>query len=405
MNTILLVDDDEQNLYFLKVLLKGNGFGVVTASDGAQALELARHNPPMLVISDLLMPVMDGYTLLRHWRADARLQNIPFVVYTATYIASDDERLARDLGAVAFILKPTEPDVFIASIREILDQAQRGEFASAAMPMMDEPSKLREYNEVLVRKLEDKAVQLEAANRELERDVARRKKVEAALRDSEQQLRELSRRVIDTEERERRNINRELHDRVGQSLSALQLNINLIRSALAPQALELVDARLADTQKLLDETTQNVRDVMADLHPPALEAYGLWPALRTYCHTYTARTGVRVALQAEAPRARLQASVELALFRVVQEALANAAKHARASHVELVVAAADGRFRLEVRDDGVGFDPAASRGERAHWGLAIMAERAQAVGASLQVRSAPGQGTAIVVDVALEAGA
>src|SRR5271167_1286346 len=106
MSRILIVDDKEENLYYLRTVLEGQGSIVESACHGAEALVKARLNPPDLIVSDLLMPVMDGYTLLRHWKADARLKKIPFIVYTATYTEEEDERLALSLGADAFILKP-----------------------------------------------------------------------------------------------------------------------------------------------------------------------------------------------------------------------------------------------------------------------------------------------------------
>ena len=111
---ILVVDDKPENLHLLRALLQGHGHEVAEARHGAEALVKARQSPPALIISDLLMPVMDGYTLLRHWKGDEQLKQIPFVVYTATYTEPKDERLALDLGADAFLLKPTEPEPFIA---------------------------------------------------------------------------------------------------------------------------------------------------------------------------------------------------------------------------------------------------------------------------------------------------
>jgi len=130
MTRILIVDDKEENVYYLQALLTGHGFGVDSARHGAEALVKARQAPPDMLISDLLMPVMDGYTLLRLWKADARLKQIPFVVYTATYTEPQDERLALSLGADAFILKPLEPEVFLARLREILA------IAAAAGPVL-----------------------------------------------------------------------------------------------------------------------------------------------------------------------------------------------------------------------------------------------------------------------------
>ena len=117
MIRVMIVDDKPENLYLLGALLRGHACVVDEARHGAEALTKARHTPPDLIVSDLLMPVMDGYTLLRRWKADARLKSIPFVVYTATYTEPKDERLALDLGADAFILKPAEPDEFIARIQ------------------------------------------------------------------------------------------------------------------------------------------------------------------------------------------------------------------------------------------------------------------------------------------------
>src|SRR4051794_30170311 len=116
MTRILVVDDKEENLYYLEVLLKASGAEVETARHGAEALVRARAVPPDLIISDLLMPVMDGYTLLRHWKADPRLKSVPFMVYTATYTEPEDESLAFRLGADAFVLKPCEPDVFLGRV-------------------------------------------------------------------------------------------------------------------------------------------------------------------------------------------------------------------------------------------------------------------------------------------------
>ena len=126
------------------------------ARHGAEALVKARQSPPQLIISDLLMPVMDGYTLLRHWKADARLREIPFVVYTATYTEPKDEQLALDLGADAFILKPAEPDAFMSRIRDVLMREARDELTPVRAPAGEEKILLKEYSEVLIRKLEER---------------------------------------------------------------------------------------------------------------------------------------------------------------------------------------------------------------------------------------------------------
>jgi signal transduction histidine kinase/CheY-like chemotaxis protein len=172
MNRVLIVDDKDNNLYMLRVLLQGHGFEVDTAQHGVEALAKALGSPPDLVISDLLMPVMDGYELLRRWRADERLRAVPFVVYTATYTEPKDEELALRLGADAFIIKPAEPEPFMERVREVLDRTRANEWP-AKRPAGEEGATLKLYNEVLVSKLEQKCKQLEERVGELVRSEAR----------------------------------------------------------------------------------------------------------------------------------------------------------------------------------------------------------------------------------------
>jgi len=167
MTRVLVVDDQEENRYLLSVLLRGHGFEVEEAGHGAEALARARQAPPDLLITDLLMPVMDGYTLLRRWKADERLRAAPVVVYTATYTEPQDERLALDLGADAFVVKPAEPEDFVARLERLLSRARAGDLSPARPPALDEPEQLADYSRALVRKLEDKRFELERLNAEL----------------------------------------------------------------------------------------------------------------------------------------------------------------------------------------------------------------------------------------------
>lgn len=190
MSLVLIVDDNSDNLYMLRKLLEGHHHVVIEARHGSEALIKAEQSPPALVISDLLMPVMDGYTLLKQWRATEKFGSIPFVVYTATYTDSKDERLAMNLGADAFIIKPSEPEPFMARIREVLAKNARGELVSDNDSGMSESALLKDYSEVLIRKLEEKVLELEQANSKLLAEVAERQKAEHALRENEEKLSE-----------------------------------------------------------------------------------------------------------------------------------------------------------------------------------------------------------------------
>ena len=197
MTQVLIVDDQDANLYLLRTLLEGHGFAVVEARHGAEALIKARQHPPSLIVSDLLMPVLDGYALLRQCKTDDRLKDVPFIVYTATYTEPKDERLALALGADAFVIKPSEPDVLVAVIRDVLDRHARGQLSPAPPPSVEEMLLINTHNEVLIRKLEKKAFQLEEVNRALLAEVAERRQTEHALLDSEERYRSLFYAIAD----------------------------------------------------------------------------------------------------------------------------------------------------------------------------------------------------------------
>ena len=164
MEKILVVDDEELNLFYLETLLKGHGFHVKTARNGAKALEAAREDPPHLIISDILMPVMDGFMLCKELKKDEYLKKIPFIFYTATYTDPKDEQLAMEMGADLFIVKPQEPDTLMKLIRDVLTKFKSIITKSTSEMELSEEAFLQEHNEALFRKLEKKIRQLEEAN-------------------------------------------------------------------------------------------------------------------------------------------------------------------------------------------------------------------------------------------------
>jgi signal transduction histidine kinase len=143
-----------------------------------------------------------------------------------------------------------------------------------------------------------------------------------------------------------------------------------------------------------------MRDVMAELRPHALDDYGLPAALRSLATGFSRRTGIHVAFEKEGRGADLPKPVDLAMFRIAQEALNNVAKHARAERVEIAIRRKNGSAILSVRDNGVGFDPERIDGPRAEagWGLLIMRERAEAVGAQFSLKAGPNDGVQVMVE-------
>ncbi|MFA5359267.1 MAG: HD domain-containing phosphohydrolase [Patescibacteria group bacterium] len=189
---ILVVDDHPQNIELLEARLVPQGYEIIKATNGEEALAKARQNPPDLIISDILMPVMDGFTLCREWKKDERLRPIPFVFYTATYTDDQDRKLALSLGAEQFLVKPDEPKAFINTIQEVIRQIKRPTVAPTGgpdeAPPEEEISYLQKYNTVLIRKLEDKTQRVEQVNIELKQSLAKRKQTEDKLRQSLRKL-------------------------------------------------------------------------------------------------------------------------------------------------------------------------------------------------------------------------
>ena len=184
----IIVDDNEENIYLIESLLKANGYHTESAENGSKALEMIRNNHFDLIISDILMPVMDGFQLCRIVKTDKALCHIPFIVYTATYTGPQDEVFARKIGADCFIVKPCEPEIFIATVRDVMNAGKRIDIPETQQPREEEVLKL--YSERLVRKLEQKMFQAET-------ELHKRQAAEEELKESEQKLRLITTSVQD----------------------------------------------------------------------------------------------------------------------------------------------------------------------------------------------------------------
>jgi PAS domain S-box-containing protein len=193
---ILIVDDKPENSYLLESLLNGNGYETASAQNGKEALTLALENKFALIISDILMPVMDGFTFCRECKKNELLKDIPFIFYTATYTSVKDEKFALSLGADKFLSKPQDLDTFIEIIKEVLSGANKKKIRESNISDVREDVVLKTYNSILIQKLEDKMTQAEEAekelrkiNAELQKEIEEHKIAESALRTSEEKFR------------------------------------------------------------------------------------------------------------------------------------------------------------------------------------------------------------------------
>jgi len=351
MARILIADDLPANLYLLESILKGNGFDVTSVKNGVEALEAAVKNPPDLIISDIMMPVMDGFELCRRLKADELLKHIPVVFFTSTYTESRDEQFAMNLGAERFVVKPQKPEELVRIIREILDKSPDGVPVAKAQPLGDEKEILREYNEVLFHKLEQKVL-------ELEEEIAGRKRAEARLlRFNEELEAGVAERTTQLNKslHEKELLLKEIHHRVKNNLQivASLLNIQsrhisdpatlamIAESQNRVKAMALVHERLYRSD---DISSIDISDYVKFMGTSLIKFYGA--------------SAARVRFEVNMSGIRFDINRAIPLGLIINELLSNALKHAfpegRRGTITVNGEMDEKEIRISVADDGAG---------------------------------------------------
>jgi signal transduction histidine kinase len=213
-------------------------------------------------------------------------------------------------------------------------------------------------------------------------------------------LRDLSARLVEVQETERRALSRELHDEVGQSLSALLLAIDNVAASLPEDSNLESRTQLLEIRRVAERTVTVVRDMSLLLRPSMLDDLGLVPALQWQAREVSRNNNIRIDVQADPSSEDLPDEHKTCIYRIVQEALRNVTRHARARSVQIHLTHPDGTLRLTIQDDGHGFVPERDKG----MGLLGMEERVSYLKGAFEVKSQPGKGTVINVDLPLAAG-
>lgn len=337
---ILVVEDEVIVARDIRVQLTGLGYEPVGHTRrGEEAVELAGELRPDLVLMDIqLAGAMDGIAAAQAIRVQFSLP----VVFLTAFAADDILARAKLTEPYGYILKPF-PD---RELRTVLEMALY------------------------------------------------KHQVESKLHISARQLKALSRRVLEVQEAERRRVALELHDELGQSLTAIKINLQL-QERFKDQSPRNLNA---DNLRIVDDALQQVRRVAMALRPSMLDDLGLAPALHWMAGQTSERNGLTVRFQAARLPVRLLPEIETACFRIVQEALTNIVRHAQAPHVDIDLRYDGDMLELYVQDNGCGFDLAAMR-ERAMAGGSIgvlgMQERATLIGGQLYIESTPGHGSTV----------
>jgi signal transduction histidine kinase len=399
--TILIVDDNETNRMVLRAQLESMKHQVCEAIDGQDALDVLGQRKVDAVISDILMPRMDGYRLCQEIRRRENLRTLPIVVYTGTYLAPEDEKLALRSGANIYLMKPAP----LADLRRVVAQALSLEPAAPAETAPpDAGVVMREYNAVLINKLEEKSRELEAKNAQLERDITERQRAEEALRLVSEQTRALALRLEHIREQERTRIAREIHDVLAQELTRLKIDLVwLARRTTKPiddPVRTQMSSRISDALAQTDVAITTVQRIATELRPVILDSLGLSAAVEWQAEDFSRRTGIACHARTPGPALTLDRERATALFRILQESLTNIARHAFASQVDIQLSAMEDHVTLVVRDNGHGI-AAAQLADPLSIGLTGMRERAQAFGGTAEIAPAGAGGTVVAVRLPL----
>ena len=351
MARILIADDLPVNLYLLESVLRGNGFAVTPVHNGSEALISAQQDPPDLIITDIMMPVMDGFELCRHMKADRDLRAIPVVFYTSTYTDAQDEEFSKNIGVDRFVIKPQKPEELVRIVREVLDESQKKAVPAAERFPGNEMELLRQYNEVLFHKLEKKLAQLEG-------EVAERRKAEEELRRLNM---ELEVRVADRTQELNRSLGekelllKEIHHRVKN-------NLQIVASLLHTQARHIADPAVL---AMLEESQNRVK-AMALVHErlyrsddiSSIDMGEYAQFMGTSLIQFYGIGSAQVKFEVDMPGIRFDINRAIPLGLLINELLSNALKHAfpekRRGKIRVRGEKFDQSVRIIVMDDGAG---------------------------------------------------
>lgn len=366
---ILVVDDEPANVLLLERILRGARYPHVRSStDSGSVMGIVHRWSPDLIVLDLIMPPPDGFAILEELSATPASPRIPVLVLTASGMGSVKER-AFTLGASDFVTKPFDLAEVLLRIRNLLG-TRHLELA------------LRDQNEALELRVGERTIELTASLTELNRVM------------DERQV--LMSRLVSAQEEERRRIASDIHDDTIQAMVAVGMQIELVRRAIG-------DAPLANELDGLVRTVRDaigrLRSLLFDVHPAMLEREGLAKSLQTYLDRMRDAGGPAFRLDVSAEHEPVP-DARATLYRIAQEALSNARKHAEADLVEVSLRAGPEGVILRITDDGIGFDPSrVVRLEEGHLGLTTMRERAALAGGRCRIESAPGRGTTVEVRI------
>ena len=342
MSTILIVDDEPSARQTAVAMLEGEDYRIEEAKDGGQALRMLENIQVDLILLDVMMPGMTGFEVCQRIRATPELAEVPIILLTAL---DDHQSLMQGIesGADDFLSKPVDRYELAARVRTI--------------------TRLNRYHKLV-------------EQREI--------------------LRQMAERVVTAQEQERQRISRELHDDLGQALTTHMLSLRDVQSDLTLPVEKLFE-RMQALYEQSYEIAIKIRRLAHDLRPPVLDALGLKVAMQTYCTEFTRHTRLPIELEIDPSLPVLPDIYNITLYRVLQEALNNIAKHAKATQAWVELSVEETTILLTVQDNGQGIQDGQSSGI----GLSGLQERLTIAGGKLNLKSGSNNGTILTAELPL----
>jgi signal transduction histidine kinase len=343
--SVLIVDDDQTSLAALESILDGQGYNIIRASNGSDALQKADALIPDLILVDVMMPVMDGFEVCKRIRATPKLAEMPIIILTAL-----DDRASRLLGiesgADDFLTKPVDRQELRLRVHTII--------------------RLNRYRTLLTQR---------------------------------ENLRRLAESVITAQEEERKRLSRELHDDLGQALIAHILNLHNLQKDL-PLEVDLLNKRIDALTADTNQTLNKMRFLAQNIRPTLLDTLGLRTALETYSYEFGLRTGLRVLFEADPEIPEIPDAHAITLYRILQETLTNVLKHSKANQVWVELNIDEHSIVLTVQDNGIGFT-LTQTAPNSGIGITGIRERLTLVGGKLVISTSASKGTVISAHIPL----
>lgn len=379
---VLLVNDDSASLFALASLLDdGDGYQVITARSGEEALHQVLQHDFAVILLDVSMPGLDGFETAEAIHSYPSSASVP-IIFVTTHYADEMNRLkGYQKGAVDYLSTPIIPQILQTKVAVFVELARK------KLQLQRQKQEVENLN-----------LELQQQRKQDIEHINERKQAEEALRQSQEELRQLASYQERVKEDERKRIAREIHDELGQNLLALRIDIAMLHARTGTTHPKL-NKKVHWVLDHIDSTMKAMRSIINNLRPTVLDL-GLTAAIEWQVKEFQRRTNIICELQMGEKELAVDDNQAIALFRILQESLHNVFRHARATKVRIDVNLRDARLFMTVADNGVGIFPGCRRKANS-FGLVGIKERISMLGGDLMLDTTQGVGTALTVSIPL----